>query len=298
MSTDQCEAHTEQQQQQKPHEQLELTSTTVDGGNHSKEVSTVEPRKTREQREAIYKREFSQNCVKVARLSECGTIIYRYIPTRSFWMRTCREEWGVTLEETTTLIKDNPSHHFYIDICGSYMGYGVILRDSMMNPIVALSSILDHHISQFYSDLQGVSEGLKLAIKYNIRNFVMVCTSEYIPQYVMRSWEQKNECSCPARDVPDNPEKKKSYCVDCSRSSLDEIDEEGNAGEILPLIDEIFYDALEFEGFIYFNMHTDELSRLKAVCHLANSGTQAKYYHSLMKFFTMLWSLKALFILT
>ncbi|XP_026431675.1 uncharacterized protein LOC113328902 isoform X1 [Papaver somniferum] len=291
--------NSEQQQQQKPHnreelgntysekviraetqrlltefEQLDLTSTTVDGETHSKEVSTVEPRKTREQREAIYKREFSQNCVKAARLSERGTVIYRYIPTRSFWMRMCREEWGVTLEETTTLIKDNRSHHFYIDICGSYMGYGVILRDSMKNPIVALSSILDHHISQFYSDLQGVSEGLKLAIKYNIRHFVMVCSSDYIPQYVMLSWAKKDECSCPARDDPDNPEKKKSYCVDCSRSLLHEIGEKGNAGKILPLIDEIFYDALEFKGFIYFNMHTDELSRLKAVCHLANSGME------------------------
>ncbi|KAI3865796.1 hypothetical protein MKX03_015888 [Papaver bracteatum] len=187
-------------------------------------------------------------------------------------MRMCREEWGITLEETTAFIKDNRSHHFYIEICGSYMGCGVILRDSMMNPIVALSSFLGHYVSQFYSDLQGVSEGLKHAIKYKIHNFGMVCTSEYIPQYVMRCWEQKNECSCPARDDPKNPEKKKYYCVDCSRSLLDEIDEGGNAGKILPLIDEILYNALEFEGFIYFNMHTDELSRLKAVCHLANSG--------------------------
>ncbi|KAI3881246.1 hypothetical protein MKW92_003403 [Papaver armeniacum] len=186
-------------------------------------------------------------------------------------MRFCREEWGVTDEETTTLIRICRSHHFYIEICGSHMGCGVILRDSMRNPIVALSSVLYDDVSQFYSDLKGVSVGLKLAMKYNIHNFGMVCTSEDIPQYVMRSWEQKNECSCPARDDHENPGKKKYYCVECSRSLLDEIGEGRNAGKILQLIDEIFSDALEFEGFIYFNMHSDELSTLKAVYHLANS---------------------------
>ncbi|KAI3865790.1 hypothetical protein MKX03_015882 [Papaver bracteatum] len=261
MSTDKCQAHPEQ---------LELSSTTVDGETHSEE-STVEPRKTREQREAIYKREFSQNCVKVPRLSEGGTVTYGYIPTRSFWMRICREEWGVTDEETTALIKGRP-HHFYIEICGLHMSCGVILRDSGRSPIVAVSRVFDDYGSQFYYDLQGVSVGLKLAMKYQIRNFSMVCTSEYIPQYVMQSWERKNECSCPPRDDPENLDKKKYYCVECSRWLLDEIDEGGNAGKILPLIDEIFYDALEFKGFIYFNMSVAELSRAKAVCYLANSG--------------------------
>ncbi|KAI3970138.1 hypothetical protein MKW92_029754 [Papaver armeniacum] len=172
-----------------------------------------------------------------------------------------REEWGVTDEEITSLIKGR-SHHFYIEICGSYMGCGVIY----------VTVVFDNHVSQFYSELQGVLVGLKVAIKYKIRNFSMICTSEAIPQYVMRSWEKKNKCRCPARDDTLNAEKKKYYCVECSRSSLDEYHEGGNAGKILPLIDEIFYDALEFKGFINFNMSVAELSRAKAVCYLANSG--------------------------
>ncbi|KAI3890569.1 hypothetical protein MKX03_036117, partial [Papaver bracteatum] len=203
---------------------------------------------------------------------EGGTVTYSYIPTRSFWMRMCREEWGVTDEETTALIKGRP-HHFYIEMCGLHMRCGVILRNSARSPIVAVSRVFDDYGSQFYYDLQGVSVGLKLAMKYKIRNFSMVCTSEYIPQYVMQSWRRKNNCRCPPRDDPLNPEKKKYYCVECSRSLLDANGQGGkNAGKILALIDEIFYDALEFEGFIYFNMSVAEMSRAKAVCYLANSG--------------------------
>ncbi|KAI3926789.1 hypothetical protein MKW92_019178, partial [Papaver armeniacum] len=235
------------------------------------EESTVEPRKTREERVAIFKREIKQNRVKVARLREDGTVYYSYIATRSLWLRMCREEWGATHEETATLVK-GLRHMFVIEICGTDLGCGVILRDSARCPIVALSRVFTDYVSQFYFELQGVSLGLKLAMKYKIRHFDMICTSHGIAQYVMLTLRNKCCCSRPRDDDPKNPEKKKFYCVECSRSLLDELDEGRNVDKISRLMDEIFYDALECRDYITFGLRASELSRMKAVCHLANSG--------------------------
>ncbi|KAI3866231.1 hypothetical protein MKW92_052479 [Papaver armeniacum] len=155
------------------------------------------------------------------------------------------------------------------------MGHGVIVRaNSMRNPIVVKSTVVDDRVSQFYHELLGVSLGLKLAMKYKIVYFDLNCVSEVVEEYVMWTWDMKHECGCPPRDNPENSREKRDYCVECSESMLDDIGERQNAEKISAVVDEIFYDALEFadEGFLDFCLYPIKLSRAKAVCHLANSG--------------------------
>ncbi|KAI3890576.1 hypothetical protein MKX03_036124, partial [Papaver bracteatum] len=200
-----------------------------------------------------------------------GTVYYSYISARSLWLRICREKWGATHEETITLVSSRP-YLFVIEICGTDLGCGVILRDIARCPIVALSRVFDDYVSQFYFELQGVSLGLKLAMKYKIRHFDMICTSNGIAQYVMLTL--RNKCFCPPprdKDI-ENPEKKKYYCVECSRRRLDWMVKGRNADKIARLMDEIFYDALDCEDYVTFYLRSTELSRVKVVCHLANSG--------------------------
>ncbi|KAI3955520.1 hypothetical protein MKW98_028465 [Papaver atlanticum] len=153
------------------------------------------------------------------------------------------------------------------------MGHGVIIRDGMRNPIVVKSTVVDDRVSPFYHELKGVSLGLKLAIKYKIVHFDLNCVSEVVAEYVMQTWDMKNECGCPPRDNPEHSREKKDYCVECSESNcmLDDIGERQIADKIYALVDEIFYDALEFGGedFCLFPI---KFSKAKAVWHLANSG--------------------------
>ncbi|KAI3890559.1 hypothetical protein MKX03_036107 [Papaver bracteatum] len=243
------------------------------------EDSTMRQRETKEQRLARNNREFEfpQNRIKVARLRDNGSTGDVLIPTQSFWLRMCREECGTTHEETETVIKDLPGRHYFrIEICGSNVGFGVILRDSMRSPIVAISRVSDNCVSPFYHELQGLSLGLNLAVKYRIIYLNIICISERLACYVMESWSWMGSDCCPRRrDNPNNPIEKKKYCVDCAKRKLAQMGESKNADKILQLTGEIFNTALEFvrEGFHQFHLEaaTKWLST-KAVRHLANSG--------------------------
>ncbi|KAI3917538.1 hypothetical protein MKW98_021300 [Papaver atlanticum] len=192
--------------------------------------------------------------------SEVGTIQYHLIPTRSYWLSMVRDDWGTTDDEIKASMLP---------------GYGVILRDSMRNPIIVISKVSDEYVSPFYHELQGVSLGLKLALKYKFYHFKVNFISEDVAGYVMQSWQWKYACDCPERDNPENPNEKKYYCVECSKIRLNQTGERKNVDKILTLIDEIFYDALELEregNFPCFRLSTTKLSRAQAVWHLANSG--------------------------
>ncbi|XP_026395558.1 uncharacterized protein LOC113290197 isoform X5 [Papaver somniferum] len=285
--------HTEQQEIaltiiDKETEQLELTSTTVDGGtnpfsllyvleqqesttkiektDHSDEspISSTQP--TREGQVPEKSSGDLLDFIRVPKLSEYGTVEYIFIPPRSYWLEIIREDWGATDEEIIACIKAAPQlSRFKIEVCGSYIGHGVIVRaNSCRNPIVVKCTVVADRVSPFYHELLGVSLGMKLAMKYKIVYFDLNCVSEVVAEYVMRTWDMKNECGCPPRD-------KKDYCVKCSESMLDDIGERQNADKISAVVDEIFYDALE-EGFLYFYLYPIKLSRAKAVCYLANSG--------------------------
>ncbi|KAI3886224.1 hypothetical protein MKW92_018608 [Papaver armeniacum] len=153
------------------------------------------------------------------------------------------------------------------------MGHGVIVRDGMRNPIVVKSTVADDRVSPFYHELKGVSLGLKLAMKYGIVHFDLNCVSEVVAEYVMQTWDMKNDCGCPPRDNPEHSREKKDYCVECSVSNymLDDIGERQIADKIYALVDDIFYDALEFGGED-FHLFPIKFSKAKAVWHLANSG--------------------------
>ncbi|KAI3964745.1 hypothetical protein MKW92_047935 [Papaver armeniacum] len=272
-------------------EQLELTSTTVDDGTNSfsllylleqsesttiiektdhldeSPISSTQP--TGEGQVPEKSSGGLLDFIWVPKLSEYGTVEYIVIPTRSYWLEIIREDWGATDEEIIACIKAAPQRsRFKIEVCGSYMGHGVIVRaNSRRNPIVVKSTVVAVRVSPFYHELLGVSLGMKLAMKYKIVYFDLHCVSEVVAEYVMRTWDMKNECGCPPRG-------KKDYCVKCSEFMLDAIGEKKNADKISAVVDEIFYDALEFgeEGFLDFYLYPIELSRAKAVCHLANSG--------------------------
>ncbi|KAI3911181.1 hypothetical protein MKW92_033390 [Papaver armeniacum] len=272
-------------------EQLELTSTTVDDGTNSFSLLYLleQPESTTiiEKTDHLDESPISStqptgegqvpekssggllDFIWVPKLSEYGTVEYIVIPTRSYWLEIIREDWGATDEEIIACIKADPQRsRFKIEVCGSYMGHGVIVRaNSKRNPIVVKSTAVAVRVSPFYHELLGVSLGMKLAMKYKIVYFDLHCVSEVVAEYVMRTWDMKKECGCPPRD-------KKDYCVKCSEFMLDAIGEKKNADKISAVVDEIFYDALEFgeEGFLGFYLYPIELSRAKAVCHLANSG--------------------------
>ncbi|KAI3899880.1 hypothetical protein MKW92_013943 [Papaver armeniacum] len=280
----------EQQQQRKPserrHKKKSLTTMSTDQGqvpssttiieekDHSEESPINFNQPTVEGRVAEKLRGSVLNYTEVAKLSSYG-VEFHLIPTRSHWLEMVRDEWGTTDEEIKASIKAVGLRHvFKIEVCGWHKGYGVIVRDNMRNPIVVISKAINSYVSTFYHELQGVSLGLKLAMKYKIIRFDLNCISEGVSEYVMHTWGTKYDCGCPPRDNPKNPRKKKYYCVKCSKSTLDEVAVRKNADKIIPLVDEIFYDALEFarEGYRNLYVFPTKLSSAKAVRRLANSG--------------------------
>ncbi|KAI3857830.1 hypothetical protein MKX03_009949 [Papaver bracteatum] len=256
---DQCRTHPDQQE----------STTIMEETNHSGEPPINFDKPTWELRVAEKIRGARLNCHKE------GTIEYHFIPTRSYWLSTVRDDWGTTDDEIKASIAYHQMQFFGIEVCGWHMGYGVILRDEMRSPIIVISKAVEEYVSPFYHELQGVSLGLKLALKYKVFDFEFNCISQKVAGYVMRSWGLMEDCGCPPRDDPNNPREKKNYCVQCSMSMLDLIGEGNNADKILPLLDEIFYDALELERQgdpPCFHLSTTKLFRAQAVWHLANLG--------------------------
>ncbi|KAI3952603.1 hypothetical protein MKW98_015832 [Papaver atlanticum] len=272
----------EQYQQQKPSKRrqkktsLLATMSTDQAQVHPEESPINFNQPTREGQVTEKPRGGLLDFIRVPKLSEYGTVEYIVIPTRSYWLEIIREDWGTTDEEIKACIKAAPQlSRFKIEVCGSSMGHGVIVRaNSMRNPIVVKSTIVDDRVSPFYHELLGVSLGMKLAMKYKIFYFELNCVSEDVAEYVLQTWDMKDECGCPPRDNPNNSREKKEYCVECSESMLDDIGERQNANKISAVVDEFFYDALEFEeeGFEGICLYPIKLSRAKAVFHLANSG--------------------------
>ncbi|MCL7046240.1 hypothetical protein MKW94_021983 [Papaver nudicaule] len=192
------------------------------------------------------------------------------IPTRAYWLSLVLDDWGTTDEEIEEFVEINQFDLFSIEVCGSDKGYGVLLRDEEKNPIIAISK--SDCVSRFYHELKGVSVGLKLALKYNFFHFEFDCISQNVAGYVMQTWAWKNRCSCPPRHDLKNPGKMKYYCVECSKWRLYQVGEKDNVDKILPLIDEIMYDALKIDTQEYpgFSLSCTTSSKAKAVCHLAN----------------------------
>ncbi|KAI3994216.1 hypothetical protein MKX01_012473 [Papaver californicum] len=296
MSTDQGQVHPEQQQHRKTrkrgHKKKSLLDTTSKDQSQTypeqQESTTITEKKdeslvqeeapinynqpTWEDRVAEKLRGALQNCIKVPKLSADGTVKYHVIPTRSYWLKMILDDWGSNDDETIACMKAARQPQLYkIEVCGCHLGYGVILRDSMRSPILVLSRICETYVSPFYHELKGVYLGLKLAMKYKLSYFDFNCVSEDVAEYVMQSWGSKFRCSCPPREKPKNP--RENYCVECSKSSLDEVGESKNADKILPLIDKIFNAASKFarEGYPDLLLSPIKLSSAKAVWHLANS---------------------------
>ncbi|KAI3972936.1 hypothetical protein MKX01_019594 [Papaver californicum] len=150
------------------------------------------------------------------------------------------DDWGTNDDETIACIKAaRPPQLFRIEVCGSPLGYRVILRDCTRSPILVLSRIWDTYVSPFYHELEGV--------KYKLSYFNFNCVSEDVAEYVTHSWGWKYRCGCPPRD---NPREKKYYCFECSKSLLDEF---------------------ALEGYPDLHLSPIKLSSAKAVWHLANS---------------------------
>ncbi|KAI3849913.1 hypothetical protein MKW98_026827 [Papaver atlanticum] len=135
-----------------------------------------------------------------------------------------RDDWGTTDDEIKASIASHQMQLFGIEVCGWHMGYGVILRDEMRSPIIVIFKAIEEYVSPFHHELQ----------RYKFFYFEFDCISQKVAGYVMRSWELMEDCE-------------KNYCVQCSKSMLDLIGEGKNANKIIPLLDEIFYDAWELE---------------------------------------------------
>ncbi|RZC67922.1 hypothetical protein C5167_011625 [Papaver somniferum] len=105
MTTDQGEVYPQQQvsariiEKTDHTEQLELTSTTVDGGTNPDEspISSTQP--TREGQVPEKSSGDLLDFIRVPKLSEYGTVEYIFIPPRSYWLEIIREDWGATDEE-------------------------------------------------------------------------------------------------------------------------------------------------------------------------------------------------------
>ncbi|KAI3849886.1 hypothetical protein MKW98_026800 [Papaver atlanticum] len=178
------------------------------------------------------------NCIEVTKMSEEGTIEYHFIPTRSYWLSMVRDDWGTTDDEIKASIASHQMQLFGIEVCGY--------------PIIVISKAVEEYVSPFHHELQG----------YNFFYFEFDCISQKVAGYVMRSWGLMEDCE-------------KNYCVQCSKRMLDLIGKGKNANKIIPLLDEIFYDAWELERQEdppCFHLSTTELFRAQAVWHLANLG--------------------------
>ncbi|KAI3946843.1 hypothetical protein MKW98_003406 [Papaver atlanticum] len=84
-----------------------------------------------------------------------------------------------------------------IHICGiSGKGYGAILRDSQYVPIVARSKCLsdvDATMSTFYSRLNGVALGVKIALDYKLSRFAIYVPSFNLCNFMRGIWDRNGK---------------------------------------------------------------------------------------------------------
>ncbi|KAI3884657.1 hypothetical protein MKX03_037070 [Papaver bracteatum] len=123
--------------------------------------------------------------------------IYGYkpwVPEMSDWISSWFDVCGGTVEGAhEKIIKhiESMEKKLFIHVSGYYVtrkksGYGAILRDNLLKPIIVECKMQpkDGSVSLFYHELQGVNLGLELAICYGVLNFRFYCTLSSVDYFV------------------------------------------------------------------------------------------------------------------
>ncbi|KAI3899695.1 hypothetical protein MKW92_015181 [Papaver armeniacum] len=195
--------------------------------------------------------------------------IYGYkpwVPEMSAWISSWFDVCGGTVEgDHEKIIKHIKSmgKKFLIHVSGYYVirkksGYGAILRDNLLKPIIVECKMQpkDESVSLFYHELQGVNLGLKLAIRYGVLNFRFYCTLSAVDYFVRDCLhydaryppKEISECRCHS-----GSNNFFVVCTACLKLRIP-VDHRENAELILPVIQDIItkVSLLHDKGLPYY----------------------------------------------
>lgn len=114
-------------------------------------------------------------------------------------------------------------------------------------PLVGSAGVYTHGkpVSAFYHELQGINRGLELAIKYGLRQKVVVCCSSYLAADLA---ESRFRCTCAGRY---HNSTFRIVCKICTKGYIPECSEEDFELLMYPLIQEILDNSYMFSFTVY-----------------------------------------------
>ncbi|KAI3928413.1 hypothetical protein MKW98_024014 [Papaver atlanticum] len=129
-------------------------------------------------------------------------LLYEYVPwcTKSSYCEKDAQEKGSWIDSWSSEEpeKDRKGYH-YLNINGFYKketgvgGYGVILRDPLGKPVVASASVQQNGKSYFYHVLDGVKDGLALALEHKKYDLKLLCNSVTLDGCLRRIFKQADD---------------------------------------------------------------------------------------------------------
>lgn len=107
------------------------------------------------------------------------------------WIERARKIWDLDDDDAIRSKVQSEEVRLSVHIYGSIgEGYGVILRDSQKNPIVASCRSISHEdsVSEFYTWLNGVALGAKIAAKYCLSRFFLNAPTLHMYTFISCIW--------------------------------------------------------------------------------------------------------------
>ncbi|MCL7051954.1 hypothetical protein MKW94_024951 [Papaver nudicaule] len=184
-------------------------------------------------------------------------------------MQPTAEEWkkcwpvGIKLDENNT-DKGWLNVYGYHDQEKGHGGYAVILRNSLVCPLIAKTCFSKEHGSQLFQVLKGLEAGLQLALKYGFVRLTVGCNSQKaIDLLGSSSFQEAGTCYPFSRR---HQEKISGFCKICTKTRL--VIREKSLSILIPVIENLKNEQAKFRmtGFQLTKVPRDEN---KAARHLA-----------------------------
>ncbi|MCL7037953.1 hypothetical protein MKW94_006591, partial [Papaver nudicaule] len=184
-------------------------------------------------------------------------------------MQPTAEEWkkcwpvGIKLDENNT-DKGWLNVYGYHDQEKGHGGYAVILRNSLVCPLIAKTCFSKQHGSQLFQVLKGLEAGLQLALKYGFVRLTVGCNSQKaIDLLGSSSFQEAGTCYPFSRR---HQEKISGFCKICTKTRL--VIREKSLSILIPVVENLKNEQAKFRmtGFQLTKVPRDEN---KAARHLA-----------------------------
>ncbi|KAI3851008.1 hypothetical protein MKX03_014433 [Papaver bracteatum] len=182
----------------------EDSDSVSEGNDRTTTQSVIYPNKRKKGEKNTRSEERKKDCEadEPSTFQTKSNLLYKYVPwcSKSYVDSQGKESWidSWSSEDGKEPEEDRKGYH-YLNIYGFYKKdtrvgeYGVILRDPCGKPVVASASVQQNGESYFYHVLDGVKDGLALALQHNKYDLKLLCNSRTLARCLSHIFQQADD---------------------------------------------------------------------------------------------------------